>query len=216
MQLGFRTSLTYRSRLRALIPESETHGVIGFGGTALGVGASSLAASYAYMVSQEADKRTLLVDADGIRPSQGAINELGGGGGDGLAEVLSGEVDAQAVTQNTESERLDVVVSGRWDSSERRGLGHGARIQRWHQAVERWRSSYDVVVIDLGSIADDVNTLRLAQHVDGVILVAEWNDTRTEALAAVRAGLDDAGANVLGAILNKRRRVVPRWLGSRS
>ncbi|HWQ32604.1 MAG TPA: hypothetical protein VNQ79_06955 [Blastocatellia bacterium] len=68
------------------------------------------------------------------------------------------------------------------------------------------KSRFDFVLIDAPAVTANPDTALLASQVDGVILVAQQDETRCHALAAARAALQNARANVLGVVLNRRRK----------
>jgi hypothetical protein len=72
----------------------------------------------------------------------------------------------------------------------------------------------DVLIVDCSSLDTSPAVFVLASHVDGVILVVE--DGRHSAIEIKRAVklIKAANGSVLGVILNKRRRLLPRWLYS--
>lgn len=71
--------------------------------------------------------------------------------------------------------------------------------------MERLRERFDFVLIDAPAITDNPDTALLASQVDGVILVAQQNETSCDALEAARTALQNAQAKILGVVLNRRR-----------
>ena len=56
------------------------------------------------------------------------------------------------------------------------------------------------------------SSARLASLLDGVIIVAESEKVRWEAIQRVKGQLVKANANILGVVLNKKQFHIPRWL----
>lgn len=75
-----------------------------------------------------------------------------------------------------------------------------------------WRRDYDFVVIDVPPVLDNAGASFLAQLADKVILVIQAERERWQVLKRAKDLLDDAQANVIGAILNKRSMYIPEWL----
>lgn len=156
---------------------------------------SNLACSFAL-----SGKSTLLVDMDLRRPRLRKIFDLAEGT-EGLMKVLARK-DMDALTrlpQKTEVENLDVVVSypeHTLSPSELLGSPLVGEFIAWA------RESYDCVIIDsppLGAVSDSVV---LGTLTDGVILMCRPMKTRKRpTLTAVRH-LADAGANLLGVVMN--------------
>ncbi|HLO78939.1 MAG TPA: hypothetical protein VK196_20975 [Magnetospirillum sp.] len=81
----------------------------------------------------------------------------------------------------------------------------------WQRLGER----AELIVLDAPPVLSSPLAQALAPTVDGVILVVEADRTRTaDALEAKRA-LENGGATVLGVVLNKQRRYVPKALYDR-
>jgi Mrp family chromosome partitioning ATPase len=59
------------------------------------------------------------------------------------------------------------------------------------------------------------HSMEFFRKVDGVVLVIEAERVRTPVIERAVDTLQDCGANVLGAVLNKRRFPIPRFLYKR-
>jgi uncharacterized protein involved in exopolysaccharide biosynthesis/Mrp family chromosome partitioning ATPase len=81
--------------------------------------------------------------------------------------------------------------------------------------LEQLKERYRFVVFDLPAIQEASSVVELSRMVDGLILVVEAERvSREEAKRAVEL-LTHARANLLGAVLNKKRTYVPEWLSRR-
>jgi len=74
------------------------------------------------------------------------------------------------------------------------------------------REDFRHVVIVGSAIEDGSENLLLSQQVDGVILVIESEATRKRAVRRVKARVEEAGAKLLGIVLNQRKYCSPDWL----
>jgi len=74
---------------------------------------------------------------------------------------------------------------------------------------------FGLIVVDLPPATESSLTLAMAGLVSGVLLVIEAEGTHTEAARRARQNLDQAQANMLGVIMNKRTQHIPGWLYSR-
>lgn len=80
---------------------------------------------------------------------------------------------------------------------------------------ERLAEQAELIILDAPPVLSSPLAQALAPTVDGVILVVEADRTRTaDALEAKRA-LETGGATILGVVLNKQRRYVPKALYQR-
>ncbi|MFN0123940.1 MAG: hypothetical protein ACKV2V_25845, partial [Blastocatellia bacterium] len=72
--------------------------------------------------------------------------------------------------------------------------------------MEMLRPRFEFVLIDAPAISANPETSLLATLADGIILVAQQDETKCHALTAARASLQSSRANILGVVLNKRRK----------
>jgi Mrp family chromosome partitioning ATPase len=78
-------------------------------------------------------------------------------------------------------------------------------------ALKDIRHKHRYALIDCGSMKASQNAIRLAPHVDGIILVLEANRTQTEQLHYAEKTIESVNGRILGHVLNKRTYVVPNW-----
>lgn len=77
------------------------------------------------------------------------------------------------------------------------------------RTIERWRSSFDWIVLDGPPVTAYSDSSVLAGLTDGVILVVQAEKTRWEVAEQARKTLEDAGGRLLGSVLNRRRYHIP-------
>jgi tyrosine-protein kinase Etk/Wzc len=158
------------------------------------INASNLALSVA-----RKGKRVLLIDGDLRR---GMIHHLFGVAQDrGLADVLSGRLKVEQairVLPLGQGSEIHVMPAGETE-------GHPANAMRpeaLRELLARLRDHYDLIVIDSPPVNLVSDPLVVAAMVDGVILVARAGVTHAEALAQAAQHLREAGAPMLGVLLN--------------
>jgi succinoglycan biosynthesis transport protein ExoP len=78
-----------------------------------------------------------------------------------------------------------------------------------------WREDYDFVVMDVPPVLSNGSALFLSGVADKVILVVEAERERWQVIRRAQELLEEAHANVFGAILNKRTMYIPEWLYQR-
>ena len=79
--------------------------------------------------------------------------------------------------------------------------------------MENFRDSqYEYILFDIPSLNEGSMGIRIASHLDGVILVVEAERVRREVAEQSKGLLERAQVRVLGTIFNKRRFYVPDWL----
>jgi capsular exopolysaccharide synthesis family protein len=91
--------------------------------------------------------------------------------------------------------------------------------ENWEVYVEQMREflhyaaeNFDFVFVDLPPLSGPSDALPLTQLLDGVLLVVQAERVRRPVAKRCVTRLVRAGARPLGAVLNKRRQYIPRWL----
>jgi Mrp family chromosome partitioning ATPase len=91
-----------------------------------------------------------------------------------------------------------------------------AGVSRYAEALRKFRSVFDLIVIDVP--ASNVSDLgpALAKHVDAVVVVVQADKTRAPLVRSLLDVIDGNGGHVAGIVLNKRMQHIPervyRWL----
>jgi Mrp family chromosome partitioning ATPase len=129
----------------------------------------------------------------------------------GLGELLAKDVTRADAIVESEIPRLFVLGRGRAtaDFSQPSSLG------LFEEMIRAMRSDFDHVIIDGGALTTSPDSLLVASKVDGVILVVQAERTGSETVREASNQLRMAGANVLGAVLNRRRDYLPGFLSRR-
>ena len=171
---------------------------------ARGDGRSTIAANMAICAAGLGGHRTLIVDADMGRP--GLSKLFGVPKTDGLAEVLMGTAAWEDVVQSTGDSGPAVMTAGHGPSSVL-----VARASRFPELVEQWRSHYDWIVLDSSPVLLSAGACVAGRHASGALLAMRAGRTRPEVLEAAATRLRDTGVRILGAVLNRRRFMIPRF-----
>ena len=174
-----------------------------------GEGVSSVAAYLATAMAHCTNSRVLLMDANLDHPTTHKIFRVNQS--PGLADSLRpGKVDTPFI-QPSSFKNLDILAAGQ-DS------GHGALpfdSTAFAGLMNLLRREYGFVLIDLPAIYEGNTAIDLALLADGLIFVIEAEQTRWQVAQQAKERLEQAQANVLGAVLNKREFYIPEWLYQR-
>ncbi|MBI5577880.1 MAG: CpsD/CapB family tyrosine-protein kinase [Deltaproteobacteria bacterium] len=81
--------------------------------------------------------------------------------------------------------------------------------------LQNARTQFDFILIDGSPIPRFSDSLLLARQVDGVVVVVEAGKTSRQVALAAKQALENAGARILGVVLNKRNYFIPGWLYKR-
>lgn len=162
-------------------------------------GKSTVAIGLATALTRQANAKVLLVDANFRRPALAGL--FGLSVAPGLTEFLTGSPEEQVI-QKTDEPRLSLLAAGET----------GSIAKLLTQLPERLKilcDEFDYVVFDGDSTLTSSEAALLARHVDGVVLVAECEQTKREILSLCKEKLTRLGGTVLGVVLNKRQFYIP-------
>jgi uncharacterized protein involved in exopolysaccharide biosynthesis/Mrp family chromosome partitioning ATPase len=159
-----------------------------------GEGAPAIANGLAQAFGNDPKARTLLVDFTGDTP--------GSKTGPGVSDVLMGSAGIDNVF--TTSDTLTVV--GRGAQGDAYLWGSGTMDNLMHDL----RARYQYIIFSVGPILQTHDSLKLARHVDGVIITIKADSTRREVVNRAVDTLKEARPKVLGAVLTERTQSIPQ------
>ncbi|MDX7950248.1 GNVR domain-containing protein [Lichenihabitans sp. Uapishka_5] len=161
-----------------------------------GAGVSTVASNLASLAAA-GGTRTLLIDADESRRTLSRHMRLHDHLG--LREALDdvGLLD-EAIVRSSPG-RPDILPA----SSPGAGSFATGVTKPVDALMEHLSTRYDLVIFDLAPLWPIGEALEFCAALDGVILVAEWGRTQTEALTAMAECLNRVQARTLGFVLNK-------------
>lgn len=146
----------------------------------------------------KAGKRVLLVDAD-IRKSnfikRYSVNQTI----HGLSQYLSGQVERQWITYQTNFPNVDMIFAGPLAPNPSELLGDPA----FGELLEEKRKEYDYIFIDTPPIGSMIDAAIVAEKSDGAVLVIESETVSYSVAQKSLAQLERSGCKILGAVLNK-------------
>ena len=146
----------------------------------------------------KAGKRALLVDAD-IRKSnfikRYSVNQTI----HGLSQYLSGQVERQWLTYQTNFPNVDMIFAGPLAPNPSELLGDPA----FGELLEEKRKEYDYIFIDTPPIGSMIDAAIVAEKSDGAVLVIESEAVSYNVAQKSLAQLERSGCKILGAVLNK-------------
>lgn len=160
-----------------------------------GEGRSYVAANLAVVFSQ-LGQRTLLIDADLRAPRQHRIFNVADR--IGLSSILAGRADSSAVVAVPEFGTLSLLPAGACPPNPQELLLRPA----FAALLEELGAAFDVILFDTppGRLYADAQSL--AFRASNVMVLARKDHTRFADTASVIRELSDAGANIVGTVLN--------------
>ena len=158
-------------------------------------GRSFIAANLAVVFSQMGE-RTLLIDADLRNPVQhrlfGLDNPLG------LSNILLGRADLNSIVHVPQLAALAVLPAGSRAPNPQELLARPALSRLLGEAAEL----FDVVIIDTPPAMNSADAQIVAARAGSSVFVARRHASRADVVQRATASLREAGANLLGTVLN--------------
>lgn len=180
-----------------------------FTGTAHGDGCTTTAAIFANTMAQFCRLNVLLIDANLRSPRLHEVFNVGNN--QGLADLLTKEEEKISIFKKLGHGNLYLIPCGKKNS----GPLAIFESTRFDKTLKLMREKFDYVILDAPPISGYAETKVMGKKVDGVILVIESGKTRKQVAIRAKKELEDAGAKVLGVILNLREHYIPEWIYKR-
>lgn len=161
-------------------------------------GKSTTIANLAVVLTQ-AGKSVLLIDCDMRNPTVHKNFNLSNKVG--LSSCISMGTALSDAVQKTSIEGLYALTGGVITPNPSELLGS----EQMKNVLQRAKEQYDYVLIDTPPVMPVTDALIVGRFVDGMILVIASAEVKVEMARDVKNQLVNAGANILGVVLNKVR-----------
>ncbi len=171
-----------------------------------GEGASTVARNLAVGIGESHRGRVVLIDSNLRSPSQHTVFQTGAPGG--LVDVLSGRAELAAVVREAPRFGIAVLPSG----SPSDHPPHLLTVSALQRIVTALQSQFDWVILDGPPVTTFPDAASLAVVADGAILVLRAERTRSEVAERAMNLLHNAGATLLGGVLNRRIHHIPEFI----
>jgi capsular exopolysaccharide synthesis family protein len=170
-----------------------------------GAGVSTVAFNVALTAARSGGS-VLFIDADISKPPGKHL--LDATPASGLIDVLADAAEALDCVEPTRYENLS-VVAGRGASQ---SSVSNVSPAKFGELLNEYRRHFNIVVVDIPAPTQANDNVAVAGQLDGVVLVIEAERADGRVALWLKQQLENAGANLLGVVLNKRRQYVPGWL----
>lgn len=195
------------SQLASTLIEHEVHNggsVVCFASAMSGEGTSFVSFHAARLLAQGMNRRVAWVEANYMAPHP----HLAGRTGPSLAELL---VDPEALTRLVPSGNLALVPAGRGlDGLCDRLTGPASR-----ELMAQLARLFDFVVLDCPPLLRAIETAHLATAAHGFVIVIERKRVKWEIVQHSLDGLKARDVKIIGAVLNRRRFELPKFIYDR-
>ncbi|MEK3881806.1 CpsD/CapB family tyrosine-protein kinase [Paenibacillus sp. PL2-23] len=162
-----------------------------------GDGKSTAAVNLAVSMAQRGD-RVLLIDANFRQPTLHKV--FHSPVSPGLSNVLTRQLEFEDAAQTTEVEGLDLLTSGVSHANSADMLDS----HTMKELLSMLYARYDRIVFDCPAVLTAPDTNALVNKCDGVVLLLRCGKTSQSKALEAKQALSFAGANIIGAILNKK------------
>ncbi len=172
-----------------------------------GEGVSTIARAFAHLSASQADRRVLLLDATRSPRGAGVGLSLTSHAGWSIANAARQGTGAKDALHATANPRLQWAALS---LDPKRTMAD--ELDAMDAVLPELREGFDLIVIDSPPAMPTTEGIALASRADAVALVVEAERTRSAVAREAQIRLAEAKANLLGVIMNRRRRHIPQWL----
>jgi len=180
-----------------------------FTSTAHGDGSSFTAVSFARTLARDSRLNVLLIDANLRLPGLHEIFNIKYK--KGWSNLLTQDKDKTFFLKKWEHGGLYLFSFGE-NTPEPINLFGSIHFVKTLQSM---REKFHYVIFDVPPVTIYTESIVIASKVDGVILVLQADKTRQQVALRAKQEMENAGANILGVILNKRKHYIPEWIYQR-
>ena len=146
----------------------------------------------------ESGKKVIYIDAD-MRKSVFTARMRVNTKVKGLSEFLSQQLNIDEILYQTEKKNLYVVFSGKFPPNPSELLGS----KTFLSLIAALRENFDYVIVDTPPIGSVIDGAVVSTACDATVLVLSYKSTSYKLAQRVKKQLDQAGAHLIGTVLNK-------------
>lgn len=187
----------------------ESIKTIMFTGATHGGGATTTAVNFAKTLVRDHQVKVLLIDANMRTPNLRELFDIKND--EGLTDIVFDNDKKPYKVINCEPSYLFVLATG----GNYVGPVGLFESKRFNVFLDNVREEFDYVILDSAPLPSFAEARVLCEKVDGVVLVVESGKLRRHVALRAKKELEDAGAQILGVVLNKRKYHIPEWLYKR-
>jgi|YNPNPStandDraft_1061719.scaffolds.fasta_scaffold57378_1 capsular exopolysaccharide synthesis family protein len=175
-------------------------------GSVAGEGATTLAVTLGHVMAAGDAYPTLLVDSDIRRPSVHRYlripNDIG------LGELLTTEMPFEQAIQSGPLPDLSVITAGNvlLDTSS------VLKTNRFQDFMAYAKKRFRYIIFDAPPVSEGFDGIVFGAALDGCILVVQADETPVNVVSGAQQRLVQARLNVLGVVLNRKKRYVPNFI----
>jgi receptor protein-tyrosine kinase len=172
---------------------------------ARGEGKSTICGLLGIVAARIFHKHTLIIDGDMRRPTMHQLLDISVK--PGLYEVLAGQASLDLARRPTALPLLHAIPSGKPGAHVHAAYDDGA----FQTLLLGIRPSYDLIFVDAAPVVPVVEPVLMAEHVDGLLLVAMAGRSPITMIRRMRGILEPVAHKVAGAIVNNATEGLPYY-----
>jgi capsular exopolysaccharide synthesis family protein len=172
---------------------------------ARGEGKSTICALLAIVAARVYQRRVLLIDADLRRPTLHGLLDVPAK--PGLFEHLQRTGPVELVCRPTWIPTLQIIPSGRGGPAANEAYDD----ERFAALIASLRPSYDMIFVDAGPVVPLVEPIMMAEHVDGLLLVAMAGKTPVPMVRRMKEILTPVASKIMGVLVNNSAEGLPYY-----
>jgi Mrp family chromosome partitioning ATPase len=185
-----------------LLPDTPKKSIL-FVGPQGGEGVSTIVREFANMAVSRYEKRALIMDTAHHNPSQHIYYNLKSEFG--WKEAMGNGKPAESACHEAGNNRLFLSPISMQPVLPPQIRNHAAAAS----FLGELKQKFDLLLIDASPVDISPDSISIARHTDGVVLVIEAERTRWQVIEHLRNKVVRNGGKVLGIILNKRKYHIP-------
>jgi capsular exopolysaccharide synthesis family protein len=170
-----------------------------------GEGKSTICGLLAVVAAKIFRRRVLVMDGDFRRPSLHHL--LGIPQRPGLCDVLQHRVTVDVAIRPTPLPTLLALPSG----SPQGPLAVAFDEEEFHRLIQSLRPDFDLIFVDSAPVVPVVEPLLMAEHLDGILIVAMAGKSQLNLVRRMRQILAPVSGRVAGVILNNATEGLPYY-----
>ena len=168
------------------------------------VGVSNIIADLGFSLAEGGDKKVLVVAANFRQNVNGKVSPVG------LVDILTAKATLEQAIENV-GPNLWALASGKTTLNPMTFLDS----PKARELFQLLRSKFDLILVEGPDLKNYKDSLAVASSVDGVVLVVAESVTRLPVVKWALKPLRERKCHVMGAILNRRKFVIPRFIYDR-
>ncbi len=194
-----------KTKLDTCFPSGSVKTIV-FTGTAHGVGCTTTSAGFANTLAQHCRLNVLLIDANIRSPRLHEVFNIEHN--QGLTDLLTNGEEKISLFKKMGHGNLYLIPCGKKVSVPQATF----ESTRFDKTLKLMREKFDYVILNAPPVNSYAETKVMGKKVDGVMLVIESGKIRKQVAVRAKQELENAGAKVLGVILNRRKHYIPEFI----